>query len=72
MTELTIAKLREHCKDDTSFKPYINILAVITSHFKTLNKQKYQTKTKTNINVYQQVQEIRENNEFNEEDLKND
>ena len=57
--EPTIAKLREHYKNDNSFKSYINILAVITSHFKTLDKQIYQTLTKTNIFVNQQVQEVR-------------
>ena len=68
--EPTIAKLREHYKNDNSFKSYINILAVITSHFKTLDKQIYQTLTKTNIFVNQQVQEVRENNELSEEDYK--
>ena len=68
--EPTIAKLREHYKNDNSFKSYINILAVITSHFKTLDEQIYQTLTKTNIFVNQQVQEVRENNELSEEDYK--
>ena len=66
----TIAKIREHYKTDNTFKAYINILAVITSHFKTLDKQIYQTLTKTNIFVNKQVQEVRENNELNEEDFK--
>jgi ATP-dependent protease Clp ATPase subunit len=64
--EPTIAKLREHYKNDNSFKSYINILAVITSHFKTLDKQIYQTLTKSNIFVNQQVQEVRENNELSD------
>ena len=68
--EPTIAKLREHYKNDNSFKSYINILAVITSHFKTLDKQIYQTLTKTNIFVNQQVQEVRENNELDEVDFR--
>ncbi len=46
-------------------------MAGITSHFKTLGKQIYQTLTKTNIFVNQQVQEVRENNELSEGDFKN-
>ncbi len=68
--EPTIAKLREHYKNDNLFKSYINILAVITSHFKTLDKQIYQTWTKTNIFVNKQVQEVRENNELDEVNFK--
>jgi hypothetical protein len=68
--EPTIAKLREHYKNDNSFKSYINILAVITSHFKTLDKQIYQTLTKTNIYVNKKVQEVRENNELDEVDFR--
>ncbi len=67
--EPTIAKLREHDKNDNSYKSYIDILAVITSHFKTLDKQIYRTLTKTNIFVNKKVQEVRENNELSEEDF---
>ena len=65
----TITLLREHYKNDNSFKAYINILTVITSHFKTLDKNIYQTLTKTNIFVNKQVQDKRENNELDEEDF---
>lgn len=66
--ESTINQLREHYKNDNSFKSYINILAVITSHLKTLNKSVYQTLTKTNIFINNQVQEKRELNEIDEGD----
>ena len=66
--EPTIHQLREHYKNDNSFKSYINILAVITSHLKTLNKSVYQTLTKTNIFINNQVQEKRELNEIDEGD----
>jgi hypothetical protein len=61
--EPTIQTLRTIYTNDNSFKSYINVLAVITSHFKTLNKSVYQTLTKTNIFVNKQVQEKRELNE---------
>jgi len=61
--EPTIQTLRTLYTNDNSFKSYINVLAVITSHFKTLNKTVYQTLTKTNIFINKQVQEKRELNE---------
>lgn len=66
--EPTIQTLRTHYKNDNSFKTYINILAVITSHLKTLNKSVYQTLTKTNIFINNQVQDKRELNEVKEGD----
>ena len=47
--EPTINTLRTHYKNDNTFKNYINILVVITSHLRTLNKSVYQTLTKLNI-----------------------
>ena len=47
--EPTINTLRENYKNDNSFKTYLNILVVITSHLTSLNKSVYQTLTKLNI-----------------------
>lgn len=66
--EPTIQALRIYYTNDNSFKSYINILAVITSHLKTLNKTVYQTLTKTNIFTNKKVQEKRELNEVAEGD----
>jgi hypothetical protein len=66
--EPTIQALRIYYANDNSFKSYINILAVITSHLKTLNKTVYQTLTKTNIFTNKKVQEKRELNEVAEGD----
>jgi hypothetical protein len=66
--EPTIKRLREHYKNDNSFKTYLNILVVITSHLKTLNKSVYQTLTKLNIYINQQVQEKRKLNILDEGD----
>ena len=66
--EPTIQALRAHYTKDNSFKSYINVLAVITSHLKTLNKSVYQTLTKTNIFTNKKVQEKRELNEVEEGD----
>ena len=66
--EPTINQLRAHYKNDNTFKSYINILAVITSHLKTLNKSVYQTLTKTNIYINKQVQEKRKENAIEEGD----
>jgi hypothetical protein len=64
----TINHLRAHYKNDNTFKSYINILAVITSHLKTLNKSVYQTLTKTNIYINKEVQEKRKENAIEEGD----
>jgi hypothetical protein len=66
--EPTINALREHYKNDNSFKSYVNILVVITSHLKTLNKSVYQTLTKLNIFLTQQIQEKRKENKIEEGD----
>ena len=66
--EPTINALREHYKNDNTFRSYINILTVITSHLKTLNKSVYQTLTKLNIYLNKQIQEKRKDNEIDEGD----
>lgn len=38
--------LRDHYKNDNTFKTYINILVVITSHFKSIHNEIYQKLTK--------------------------
>ena len=62
----TIDKLREHYPNDNTFKPYTNILSVISSHFKELNHI-YQPLTKVGKLVNKNVQEKREENEVDEE-----
>ena len=66
--EPTINFLRSHYQNDNSFKSYINILAVITSHFKTINTKIYQTLTKIGKSVNTSVQDKREDNILNDED----
>jgi hypothetical protein len=60
--EPTINRLREKYKNDNSFRSKINILTVITSHLKTLNKSVYQTLAKLNIYLNQQIQDKRKEN----------
>ena len=66
--EPTIKALREHYKNDNTFKNHINILVVITSHLKTLNKSVYQTLTKLNIYINNQLQDRRKYNTLEEAD----
>ena len=66
--EPTINKLRAHYKNDNTLKGYINVLTVITSHFKTLDKNVYQILTKTNIHLNKKIQEKRELNEIDKGD----
>jgi hypothetical protein len=66
--EPTIQKLRTHYTNDNSFKNYMNILVVISSHLKSLNKSVYQTLTKTNIFMNNEIQSKRELNEVAPED----
>ena len=65
--EPTIQKLRNHYHNDNSFKNYINILTVITGHFKDLHKV-YQTLSRINIKTNQDIQTIRADNLVAEED----
>lgn len=66
--EPTINTLRTHYKNDNTFKNYINILVVITSHLKTLNKSVYQTLTKLNIYINDKIQDRRKYNTLEEAD----
>ena len=66
--EPTINALRQHYKNDNTFRNYINILVVITSHLKTLNKSIYQTLTKLNIFLNQKYQDKRKDNEIEDTD----
>jgi len=66
--EPTINTLRTHYKNDNTLKNYINILVVITSHLKTLNKSVYQTLTKLNIYLNEVITDKRKENKINNED----
>jgi len=66
--EPTINTLRTHYKNDNTFKNYLNILVVITSHLKTLNKSVYQTLTKLNIYLNEVITDKRKENKINKED----
>lgn len=66
--EPTINTLRTQYKNDNTFRNYINILVVITSHLKTLNKSVYQTLTKLNIHLNNVITEKRKENKINKED----
>lgn len=63
-----IQKIRELYPNDNSFKSYINVLAVITSHLKTLSEKTYQTLTKVAINTNEQVQIKRQDNILEDKD----
>ena len=65
--EPTINILRSHYKNDSTFKAYLNILAVITSHLTTLNKSVYQILTKTNIFINKTVEKKRKDNIISDE-----
>ena len=64
----TIKRIRNRYKNDNSFKAYTNILTVISSHLKTINKSIHQTLTKTAIYINKMVQDQRKENELDEED----
>lgn len=64
----TINQLRTHYKNDNTLKSYINVLTVITSHLKSLNKSVYQTLTKLNIYLNNQIQDKRKENKIDEGD----
>ena len=66
--EPTINALRTHYKNDNTFKTHINILVVITSHLKTLDKSVYQILTKLNIYINNQLQDRRKYNTLEEAD----
>ena len=62
--EPIITALRAHYTNDNTFRSYINVLTVITSHLTTLNKEVYQTLSKTNIYLNKKIQEKRELNQL--------
>lgn len=61
--ETTITILRENYQNDNSFKSYVNVLTVITSHLPSL-KDNYQILTKLNINLNKAVQDKRDENKL--------
>ena len=61
----TIEELRANYYNDNSFKSYLNVLVVITSHLPSL-KDNYQVLTKLNINVNNAVQDQRDENKLEE------
>ena len=63
----TINILRQSYTNNNSFKSYINVLAVISSHIEEL-KRIYLIYTKLGKDINKQVQEVRELNELKEED----
>lgn len=63
----TINIIRQSYINDNSFKTYINVLAVITSHLKDLEKE-YLIYTKLGKSVNKKVEEVREDNQISEED----
>jgi len=66
--ETVINTLRTHYKNDNTFKSYLNILVVITSHLKTLDQNIYQTLTKLNIYLNEVITDKRKENKINKED----
>lgn len=63
----TIQRLRDHYKNDNSFKSYVTTLTVIASHIPAVSKA-YQTLTKTGIYVNKKVQEGREENVIDDDE----
>jgi hypothetical protein len=63
-----IQKIRNLYPNDNSFKSYINVLAIITSHFKSLPEKTYQTLTKVAIKTNDEVQIKRQDNILEDKD----
>jgi len=63
----TLERLREKYQNDNTYKTYINILVVITSHIKSLYET-YQLLSKMNIQTNKQIQGKREENILDEKD----
>jgi hypothetical protein len=61
----TIETLRTEYYNDSSFKTYLNVLVVKTSHLPTL-KDNDQILTKLNININNAVQDKRDENKLEE------
>jgi len=66
--DITIDKLRTHYINNNSFKAYINILTVISSHLKTIDKRIYQTLSKVAIYINDMVRDKRKDNVLDVED----
>lgn len=62
----TVNIIRQSYINDSSFKSYINVLAVITSHFKEYEKQ-YLIYTKLGKTTNKQIEEIREENDITDD-----
>jgi len=63
-----IKKIRSIYTNDNSFKSYINALAVITSHLKSIPNNVYQTLTKVAIKTNEDVQIKRQDNVLEDKD----
>jgi len=63
----TLERLREKYQNDNTYKTYVNILVVITSHIKSLYDT-YQLLTKMNIEQNKEIQQKREENVLDERD----
>lgn len=66
--EKTIDKIRDHYTNDNTFRSYLIVLTVITSHLKTLNPQIYQTLTKIAVFMNDTIQGKRKQNKLEEKD----
>ena len=64
---LILTTVKEHYPNANSFKTYLNIIVVVLSHLKTLNKV-YQTLTGVNKNVNKEIQEQRDENTLTDEE----
>lgn len=60
--------LRKEYPNDNSFKTYIVVLSVFTSHLKTINNEIYQKLTKTGIYTNDIIQSKRKDNLLDDED----
>jgi len=64
----SIYQLRDHYKNDNTFKNYLNILVVITSHFKSIDNNIYQKLTKIVKFINDKIDYSRKNNILDEKD----
>jgi hypothetical protein len=61
----TIETLRSNNYNDNTFKSYLNVLVVITSHLPSL-RDNYQILTKLSIKINKAVQDVRDENKLHE------
>ena len=66
-SDLILSKLKEKYSNISSFKSYLNVIVVILSHIKSLQKN-YQTLTKINKGINQEIQDERDENKIDEKD----